>query len=1231
MLTPTVIATKNLFYDLGNTPAQCMTRHLPQGVDVDILLLGCGDVRHVLFTAYSEPGFPSRKIDFTCCDYSDYIVARNALFLSLISREDGEVSIESLWNIYYHRYLTASDMKLIQTHVRELLKVSTSLQSWHASIYGASIRFCDQATLDSVRAIWTQYDEAVSYKDSESYKKTFSRAMAISTQYKNEAYGHAAAAYSAPRSAAPAYLHVAEGMLSSMNDVWVTGQTNTKTPPPYPNPLIGTALSDNTPLAFPANPLISFHLSSAGLKLSELSPLRPGKPEDPTSPWSKLVAAGKAQFTEWVKAYRKSASNMVVRFTAADCFAFCQTLQHNLITGETTANLYRRQVDTRPMVLDGKAYGPYGHAPRKFDAIDSSNLCDHTGTLNLLVTAGLLLKDKPSSILYTDSMAMGSDSKEKVATVLCGHTKTMSLLLGLAPVEYWTNATSVSPADELQLVMIEKGDEKDWTPRLQARHAWRPDSHLSGNSCPTPLSVNPTTLAKILLKIYLDMFKHENPMALYSGSVPQAAELFAYPRHHRGSFAAVVKAVCNRVCTDTLEVARQLVQLIKSDKTLILANNYFQSLSMEFSKYGIYSEPWLTNEIRRDPAKGMFCNWKDIPEAVAVTLVVPAARWKRIFAEALLKRAGLVMEGQVRSVGRWHNLYADVQIAFGTLTASGIRANDAYSVSVEEDPRGMAGDSDMVASFYVSAAALQADMDTSQVALCLANTIQNLTHFAKKGDVMAIFETKLQDKKHVYITKYPSGQRGPPLVRSTEPAPVQNPETTLTPEFDASWGGLAGLTARLYVLSDKGKRLLQGEKAAITLEQTSPYTIDVIFGKRALVQTLTYRVPVTNENSKTSIARKSSYVEVVARLAEPSVSPILEDYIYPSVLSPSTPSAPVSTLNITHVNLDTLPIIDVTQRSGLAFLTTLTSFTFSKRERALRDQIEATSSDDAASTRLSFKESLFTMFMLSSGLQGGHTGLFAFEHPDSGLHMLIFVSALRLDGANCSVVLDAAVIPFTTAHLADEELKDSLLMLRVLEACTITINDAELKLWKKVLPSLAERCRTYPHNPTTCEYLTSHSVPVSLDFAAPVLCSCGAGKLPSDFVAVPDWEVSARHATRIAISPTYALPYVETLVDGKMADQFVKGGLMVPRSGAFRSSKNANAPDVSPGISSGLGGLKLEDVCMNCRATQGKDGGPLKKCTRCLTAKYCSAECQKKDWRKHRGECRESEVYGMDE
>lgn len=102
MLTPSLIAPVTPLYAIGNTPAVSLTRSLPQGVDADILLLGCGDVRHILHTAYSEQGYrmfgfnfchhlvaacqPSyanrhlsvheaaRKIDVTCCDVQEHIV-----------------------------------------------------------------------------------------------------------------------------------------------------------------------------------------------------------------------------------------------------------------------------------------------------------------------------------------------------------------------------------------------------------------------------------------------------------------------------------------------------------------------------------------------------------------------------------------------------------------------------------------------------------------------------------------------------------------------------------------------------------------------------------------------------------------------------------------------------------------------------------------------------------------------------------------------------------------------------------------------------------------------------------------------------------------------------------------------------------------------------------------------------------------------------------------------------
>jgi hypothetical protein len=57
MLTPTAINIVYFFYPIGNTPAVCLTQDLPCEQRADILLLGCGDVRNILFTTYSDSEF----------------------------------------------------------------------------------------------------------------------------------------------------------------------------------------------------------------------------------------------------------------------------------------------------------------------------------------------------------------------------------------------------------------------------------------------------------------------------------------------------------------------------------------------------------------------------------------------------------------------------------------------------------------------------------------------------------------------------------------------------------------------------------------------------------------------------------------------------------------------------------------------------------------------------------------------------------------------------------------------------------------------------------------------------------------------------------------------------------------------------------------------------------------------------------------------------------------------
>ena len=55
MLTPFHTLPTRFFYPIGNTPAVCLTRHMPpEQPVVDCLLLGCGDPRNILYTLFCD-------------------------------------------------------------------------------------------------------------------------------------------------------------------------------------------------------------------------------------------------------------------------------------------------------------------------------------------------------------------------------------------------------------------------------------------------------------------------------------------------------------------------------------------------------------------------------------------------------------------------------------------------------------------------------------------------------------------------------------------------------------------------------------------------------------------------------------------------------------------------------------------------------------------------------------------------------------------------------------------------------------------------------------------------------------------------------------------------------------------------------------------------------------------------------------------------------------------------
>lgn len=1152
--------------------------------------------------------------------------------MTLILDRSESVSLAQLWNVYYHFYLDETDIQLVGAQARRLLDLSKTQQDWHAGFYGTTVRFGDESTLSMVHEVWAKYADAVCDKDTDDYHNQFEARLKESR--KRETAVRRAKGVTA-RSCAPLSDTLAKDLFKGTNQHWETGfswplsasctTAVAQMAPMLPNPVFAVPLSGPSLLKYPTDPLLSFHLAAAAANLTELSPLRLDEQKaGDVDAKIKLFEMAQLQFKGWINAFRDAAPNTTVRFIAADCFTLCYTLHHCLRTGEKCAHRYRREIGFDVLTLADCEYGAETRAAAQFDVIDTSSLSDRTGILNLLVSAGPLMKDAPFATLYTQTLRRTTNEGKPLAfeDLLCGYTTAVSTLLGLVPAEYWTNAKTVLPTKGIVAGDDTMSSEPNFVNLgFQPRVAWKHNRYMSGQqSQMARLIVKAPDLALLAYKIYSNMFENGISTFMTIRSGEAVAEQAPDLRHHCGSFAAFLKALCESLEIDPRLVCTDLLNMAVKTKNRP-SQLHLPSLALELTHRlnPLHPPNWWKNLLSKNPnaQRAGFWKWTNVPSVLAVTLVIPADRWKPVVKYAMDRSLSICIPMEAR-VGIGSSMEAaelDIQISFGTVTTRGSHDEDGYTVIVEEDKEGWNGSSPMVVSFNVLSRLIDSLYWDTDVALYLVRT--PLIVFDRKlGEDCVVFRAPLRDQRHVFITKQQPGQsalhidldkfQGP---RTTQTCAENASPSALTfsADFDNSSGDIVTITGHIDITSDEGKKLLT-EKAPIGLQQLSPFTIDIVFGKRTLALPLTFPVPVSTDGSKTRIARKSCYIEVIAPLAKPGSLSLLEDFVFPTALA--KPSNMPSTLNIPHLNLDNLPILALDKKSRISFLTTLTSLTFSTRERRLREEAAtAGSAGLSSSARLNFKESLFTIFMIASGLQGGQTGLFALTQPErGGIHVLLFVSAIRLDGADGSAVLDAAVLPLTKALVDSGALEGFLLLLRTLECCALTVDDAELALWKRTLPALAERCRTWEHDPAACDYARRGRVPLGLAMGEQLLCGCGQGRLPPEFIPLPEWDSAARFATRVAISPVYASGFVEELVDPAVA---------------------AEEENDTDGAGKGVA-AKLR-ACRNCGKKDGGEGGvKLKKCMRCLEVAYCSPECQKKDWKKHRMECEEAEVYNKE-
>jgi hypothetical protein len=538
---------------------------------------------------------------------SELPLARNALLFTLIVDDH---CVDHIWNIFYHFKLDDISLSLLTEQCKKLVSISNNLDSWLASPYSAFLRICSSNTLSRLHHHWRLYAQSrdLLKNKNDSLFSLFTKEF----EARNGRADKTTINYSASRSAGLFWVAAMKPLNTNFEHYWRTGTVymDTDRSAKFMNPtFVYSMTGEGCALHYGSYPLQCFHLASAASS-------RPAK--DLTI--NDFISCAKTQFRQWCNSFMAAVSpaspkKVTIRLFSGDALAFCRTLHHCQVASSTSASLFVSPWAEVQLDLDSGDYGTElaSAAPTTFDVIDTSNITDHVGLLNVLIVTIPILFHRPSSTLYTETLCVeDKDAVDAIVPRLYAEIPTMSLLLGVAPTAYVSNFQSHSNVHELLALYAFKGTQ------YHERIAWKVP-HLGdpvavrecGESTLYP-SYDPSQLTKLLFDIYYHMFADEN-ISHKLQKLQSLTLVEPITHYNRGTFAALLGLIKSRVKTNWIVVMENIFQLLHNDRKLLLGSNNYQELCCQLYLRGVYCvEPLRPNPTCLDHinwSKGRFQGW----------------------------------------------------------------------------------------------------------------------------------------------------------------------------------------------------------------------------------------------------------------------------------------------------------------------------------------------------------------------------------------------------------------------------------------------------------------------------------------------------------------------------------------------------------------------------------------------------------------------------------------------